>query len=335
MLELKVSSKKYNAELYLERRITYIRGESGTGKTSLIYMIEQFKREVSGINVECNLKLRVMGELPELEELSVVRDSVLFFDDELCSELDMGVFSRLCPKNNLYVVVINRVDSIESGKFPKLDFAVSSILVSKQDGINHYFVPISSLDVGGNWGTCRVDIVLTEDTYGLCNMEELLGVRCVSSNGKDNIINALDKLCKQGYRNVLVCADWSAFGRNFSNFYGYCLESSINVLADFNYECFEYMLLVSNMLKDKFTFNEDDANKYPSWERYFEVSLESITKGKFYKYVHGKEVRDCYTKDCLDSSCNKYIKNICDGYSSCSKLDILFKDTIFDYMRTL
>ena len=35
-VSLKVRSKLYNCDLELERRITYIRGDSGVGKTGLI-----------------------------------------------------------------------------------------------------------------------------------------------------------------------------------------------------------------------------------------------------------------------------------------------------------
>lgn len=335
MLELKVSSKIYNAELFLERRITYIRGDSGTGKTSLFYMLNQYRSNVSGITVECRLRIRLLEEMPSIEELNVIKDSVLVFDDNLASEYDMGIFNDLCPKNNLYLIIINRVDSSESKNSPKIDFAVSSILISKENGVKHSFLPVCNSMFNQNWSTDLVDLILTEDTYGLYSMDSILGIPCETSKGKDNIINKLEELKSLKYKNILVCADWSSYGRNFNDFYVYCSSSELNILVDFNYECFEYMILVSNMIKENFIFNKDIANSYPSWEKYFESELEKITKKKFYKYIHGKELRDCYRVDCSESYCNKFIKDICEKYYEGSKIDFLFKGTIFEYMRLL
>lgn len=346
MLELRVSSSVYNAVVPIERRITYIRGDSGTGKTSLVNTLIEYSNDVQGIDVVFPLKINVMQSVPEYNVLKAYRDCMLVFDDTISTERDMSVFNKLCYTNNLYLVVINRVDPIEikrdkpnkDDKSNKLKFSVSSILVCIKDGINHYFKPFcNSGTFNEDWYSERVSYILTEDSYGLMNMSEILGVPCITSKGNRNIVKCLKDMIGSGKDNILVCADWSSYGGYFSDFYEMFKDSDKNIFLDFNYECFEYMLLMSNMLSNEFKFDIEKANSYESWENYFEHELEKLTKHTHYAYSHGKEVKGCYTKECRSNTdyCNKYIYNKCKKACDGKKIDYLFKDTIFDYMRTL
>lgn len=337
MLELSVSSSVYNAVVPIERRITYIRGDSGVGKTSLVNVIIDYNNEVQGIKVDFPYNIEVLQNVPKEEVLVAYKDCMLVFDDSLSTEINMSVFNKLCPKNNLYVLVINRVDSEESEKgiLSGIKFSVNSILVCNKDGVNHYFKPFyeSNNFLSESWETEKVSIIITEGTYGLTDMKDLLGVKCVSSKGNMNISKESDKLILDGEDNILVCADWSSFGSKFSDFYELYRSSGKKIFVDFNYKCFEYMLLMSNMLKDDFKFDINKANTYESWENYFEAELEQITANTFYLYKHGKPLRDCYTGACLSGHCNKYIYSMYRKAFDGDKINYLFKNTVVDYMR--
>lgn len=251
----------------------------------------------------------------------------------------MSVFNKLCPSNNLYVLVINRVDSIENEEkmLKGVKFSVNSILTCTKSGVDHYFKPFYEEDKFLSTGWCNeiVSIILTEDTYGLMDMKTLLGVPCVSSKCNMNISKMLLDIIEDGYDNILVCADWSSYGSKFSDFYALFKDSDRKIYVDFNYECFEYMLLMSNMLQKEFKFDSSKANKYESWENYFEKELENITANTFYEYKNGNKLRDCYTGNCNSGHCNKYIYTLCKKSFSGDKRDYLFRNTLFDYMRSL
>lgn len=126
MLELRVSSSVYNAVVPIERRITYIRGDSGVGKTSLVNAIKSFNSGVQGITVKFPYSVEVLQSVPSKEILRVYKDCMLVFDDVLGMEdVDIELLTGICESNNLYVLNINRVLMIgDTGSLNCVDYKV-------------------------------------------------------------------------------------------------------------------------------------------------------------------------------------------------------------------
>lgn len=83
MLGLRVSSSVYNAVVPIERHITYIRGDSGVGKTSLVNTIISFNNGVQGIKVEFPYRIEVLQNVPSEDILKAYKNCMLIFDDSL------------------------------------------------------------------------------------------------------------------------------------------------------------------------------------------------------------------------------------------------------------
>ena len=126
MLELRVSSSVYNAVVPIERRITYIRGDSGVGKTSLVNSIIDYNNEVQGIIIDFPYNIEVLQNVPKEEVLVAYKDCMLVFDDVLGMEdVDIGWLSGICESNNLYILNINRVLMVgDSGSLNCVDYKV-------------------------------------------------------------------------------------------------------------------------------------------------------------------------------------------------------------------
>ncbi len=126
MLELRVSSSVYNAVVPIERRITYIRGDSGVGKTSLVNTITSFNNGVMDIKIEFPYKIEVLQNVPSEDILRAYKNCMLVFDDVLGMEdVDIGWLSDICESNNLYVLNINRVLMIgDAGSLNCVDYRV-------------------------------------------------------------------------------------------------------------------------------------------------------------------------------------------------------------------
>lgn len=67
MVELKVTSKTYNCSLNLKRRVAYIHGDSGVGKSILVEKVLQSNDGDNSIKIECPRGISVLTEVPSEE----------------------------------------------------------------------------------------------------------------------------------------------------------------------------------------------------------------------------------------------------------------------------
>lgn len=131
-IDVEISSANFNFSCKLRRRITVIRGDSGVGKTSLTDIVR-----LRGGNIKVTAPFEIYdgtsGDPSVL--LSGSHNAIYIFDDLDVTE--SGEFAKLCKKylvkNNLYVVIISRVNLTEE--------ELSGISEFKTDGINHWLVP--------------------------------------------------------------------------------------------------------------------------------------------------------------------------------------------------
>ena len=80
---IEVSNRKVKFKLDLIRNITMIRGESGTGKTTLYNMISDYTRlqESSGVNLSSEKPCVALMDMDWQNQLSNTRDSIVFIDE--------------------------------------------------------------------------------------------------------------------------------------------------------------------------------------------------------------------------------------------------------------
>jgi hypothetical protein len=344
---------KYNEltwNIPIERRITIVRGDSGIGKTTMVNYIQADSRQMTSnkLIVECNLNIKIVS-LDSWEYMlkdESFTDTLFIFDD--VADTRTLKFAQLVQKSadrGNYFLLINRED-LTVGEYGCLNIAVSSILrfVTSPDGLQHYTEPYFEL-YKHSADTIECTDILIEDTAGGKKFfDRLFGKEIIhsSQHGKSSISDdALDILSGNGAY-LLILADMSAFGCHMNDLYDRVLTKYKNrVYIDSKYECFEELLLRTKYFKDnpivlnQFSNIEAYANKFISWETYFEELLETLTKDKNgIQYYHGGNIKTCWVQDCDSCTVGKHTN--CDKIAlNKDKIDWLLEGTKYEKLLTL
>ena len=78
-----VERAKVKYTLTFKRNISFIRGNSGTGKTTLISMIRDYndRGPESGVTLSCDVPCETLSGRRWERELSIIEDSIVFLDE--------------------------------------------------------------------------------------------------------------------------------------------------------------------------------------------------------------------------------------------------------------
>ena len=287
-----VSTKRLRYDFELRRNLTIIRGDSATGKTTLVDMIQEYVSNPSGSPIElvCDKTCFVLLGALWREQLSGIRDSIVFIDEgnEFVRSAD---FAREIQMTDNYYVIVSR----ES--LPALPYSVEEIYGIRTSGkygtlkqTYHEFYRIYGNDAQkGGW---KPDKVITEDSNsGYQFFRHICGERltCVSANGKSNIFHLLNMNKDE---NVLVIADGAAFGPEIDRVLR--LLNGRERWALYLPESFEWLILSSGVLKSrevqqvlKEPSDHIECRTYFSWERFFMAYLIKKTKETYLAYSKG------------------------------------------------
>ncbi len=283
----------------IRRNITIIKGDSATGKTTLIDMIRDYYEdgEQSGVSLQCAKTCAVLEGRQWKILLENIHDSIVFID-EGNQFVTTDEFSNAIKKSDNYYVIVTR----ES--LPNLPYSVEEI----------YGIKIS-----GKYGTLQQtyqefyhiykntknnisfdpDILLVEDSNAgyefFKSVAEHKNWKTISAGGKSNIYKWLKK-----YENkkILVIADGAAFGPEMDRIMK-IIKLSINKEI-FLPESFEWLILKADVIRDnsvkEILDNPGDfieSKDYMSWERFFTALLVEKTKDTYLRYSKSK-LNDAY-----------------------------------------
>lgn len=208
-----VSTKRLKYDFEIRRNLTMIRGDSATGKTTLIDMIRDYVNNPSGtpVDLTCDKKCYVLEGALWKEQLKGITDSIIFIDEgnEFIKSVD---FAEEIQKTDNYYVIATR----ES--LPSLPYSVEEIYGIRTSGkygtlkqSYHEFYRLYGADTYEK--SVKPDIVITEDSNSgyqffaqICQEKQL---NCESMNGKSNVFHYLNMHQKE---KILVIADGAAFG---------------------------------------------------------------------------------------------------------------------------
>ena len=300
--KIKISNKYASFSLELRRNITVVRGDSGTGKTTLFNLISEHTRlgAASGVNLSSNKRCMALTDLDWKNQLRNTKDSIVFID-----EGDQYVYSRefaeeMKASDNYYVLFVRE-------NLHELPYSVEEIYEIKTSGKYHtlkkmYKPKKGFVYAGTAKGKKDFRMLLAEDAKSGFQFYENYfagsGVQCFSADGNSGIYNwLLNHLMEQ---KIFVVADGAAFGaemnrvmelqKRFPDRITICLPES-----------FEWMILKSGLiatdnLEDMLanTSNYVDSEKYFSWEHFFHKYLVDITRGTYQKYTKAK-IESYYT----------------------------------------
>lgn len=301
-----IENKRLRYDFTIHRNITVIRGNSATGKTTLIGMLSLYQQngEASGVRLSCDKACVVINSVRWQENLAVIRDSIVFIDED-DHFVKSQEFAEAIQASDNYYVIITR------DRLPSLPYSVTEIygirVSGKYAGLKQVYNEFYRI-YGNTADAEKADICVTEDSnsgyqflkYALA--EHSSEMACVSASGKSNIPA---KILALKDRHPLVFADGAAFGPEMERV-DRLREQGFHLLL-FLPESFEWLILksalinegeVSRILEQPEDFIE--SREYFSWERFFTDLLRRKTN-RTYLHYDKAEINPAYLQDSVSS----------------------------------
>lgn len=297
-VQVVVQNKRIRFEFVLHRNITVVRGDSATGKTTLISMIEAYANggEETGIELQCKKRCLTINNSNWEAILGSVSDCVLFADEDMTAVKTVE-FARAIQDTDNYYVFITRENlpnlpySIEevygihtSGKFADLKRTYNSF---------YRLYPLNHPQVQRKAET----VVVEDSNSGFEFFQAIAGEEVISAGGKANIRNVLTAR-DHSEDTVLIIADGAAFGSEIGEIFLYMARHPEVYL--YLPESFEWIILKSglidgNRIKDILDRPMDyiESKEYFSWEQFFTKLLVQETKDTYLQYSK-RQLNDVY-----------------------------------------
>ena len=301
----RVKSKKIIFEFSIRRNITVIRGESASGKTTLLHMMYEYLRigRESGYSVSADssyyVYLRKEVGRSWQDALYPLKNTIIFIEENNPFVFSKE-FAEFVRKSGNYVVLVNR------STFKMLPYSIHEIYEivtdAKHADVRESYHELKELY--SNYPVAennRADIVVTGDSNsGYQFFSSLFWKKhVVSAAGNSSVPDVIQDL--QG-GDVLVIADGAAFGAVIENCLEYISARTGQRISIWMPESFEYLILKSGLIKSEELHkilesipDYVDSGEYESWERYFTQLLVSLTEHTPYKYSK-KDLNEYYTK---------------------------------------
>lgn len=300
--KVQIQNKRIRYEFELRRNLTVIRGDSATGKTTLIEMVQEYinNGEDSSIQLICDKACFVLEGATWKGQLSEMHDSIVFID-EGNSFVYTREFSGEIQKTDNYYVIASREG------LPTLPYSVTEIYgirtSGKYGGLKQHYHEFYRIYGEGSMGEeIHPDTVVTEDANsgyqffdGICSDSEIV---CVSSEGKAKVLQKVREHSADG--RVLLIADGAAFGPEIDRVMKFLkAHKDISLYLP---ESFEWLILSANPMKDpeiQSILEEPseyiESKAYFSWERFFTRLLTDRTQGTWLQYSKSR-INPAYLK---------------------------------------
>lgn len=274
--DLNIVSRKAVYHLEIERKITVIKGNSGTGKSSLLRLIADYLElgKDSGIKLSQDKPVRMLvlrNSSDWVEILNDIHDAIVFIDEDVRCLYD-DAFQRAIWKADCYAVIVSR-----SGMFQALPYAIASIYELRTS--RHGKTTVTAMYELYQAGPAEqgADYVLTEDSHSGFEMAQVaFSCHVEPANGNSNVLRALQEVSGE-HNEICVIVDGAAFGGFIEPVLQLAeMTGRAKILAP---ESFEYILLQSDSLSKYLTnelvatYDYCDCQEYISWEKYYEALL--------------------------------------------------------------
>lgn len=290
-----VQNSRIKFEFDIRRNITIIRGDSATGKTTLMNLIETFERlgEESGISISCDRPCKTLNNSNWETVIKQNHNSIIFIDEET-RVIVKKEFSAAIKESDNYYVIITREN------LPNLPYSVEEVYGIHNSGkyadirqTYNSFYRLYSMDENENAKREETELVLFEDTnsgYEFFNKIIPERISCYSAGGKAKIRSAI----KDYYgKRLLIIADGAAFGSEMGELYLYMkTHPEVSMYLP---ESFEWIVLSSGLIDGKrildiveHTEEYLESSEYFSWEQFYTKLLVQETKDGYLHYNKSK-----------------------------------------------
>ncbi len=310
-----VSNTAVKYEFEVRRNITVIKGDSATGKTTLVELISEFYEsgEDSGISISCDKECRSVAGRDWKLLINNIKDSIIFIDEDN-EFLPTIEFADTVKNSDNYYVIVSR-EGLQN-----LPYSVEEIYGIKSSGkysglkqeYHELYHIYGSFDPKND---IKPEVVIVEDSNSgfdfFKNVSEGKDFIVVSASGKSNIFK---EITKYKDKKLLIIADGAAFGSEIDRIMK--LIKKDDNIALFLPESFEWLILSSGIIKNNINLDVLDtpsdyieSSDFFSWERFFTHYLIEITKGTYLKY-NKKQINPVYLHDNNKKSVLNIMKKI-------------------------
>ena len=313
-----VQNRYLKYEFDICRNLTMIRGDSATGKTTLVDMIREntLGGRSSGVQISCDRPCRVLeGELWR-ETFTLFHDSILFID-EGNDFVESEEFAAAVNGSSNYFVIVTREN------LDMLPISVTEVYGIKSSGkyggltqvYHEWFHIYSELSSEEGDQVVRPLTIITEDSHAgfefFSHVASQYHICCISAEGKANI----PALLQEKYEGtVLVIADGAAFAPQMNRLERVLRDKSICLYLP---ESFEWLVLnaetilktnmISDVLREPWDYIESE--KWISWERYFTYLLTECSGETYLKYTK-RRLNPSFLQENIKNKILAVMKNI-------------------------
>ena len=274
---VEVSNRNAKFRFDLHRNITIVRGDSGTGKTTLYNMIADYTRlqAESGVNLSSTKPCVALMDMDWKNQLDGISNSIVFID-EGATYISSEKFAEAIKNSDNYYVIFNREG------LHQLPYSVEEIYQIKTSGKYHSFEQIYKPEKLHRYTkfpkSKRKDfqVLLTEDSHSgyqfFCAYFEGTSVHCATAGSNSDIFKWLNN---NPTGKVLIIADGAAFGSEMDRVLKLC-KTHPETFQLCLPESFEWLILKSGIIHAEHLVdileNPGDyieSQKFFSWENFF------------------------------------------------------------------
>lgn len=290
----RAKSKKVLFEFSIRRNITIIKGDSATGKTTLLHILYEYLRsgKQSGYSVSTNVPYYVYmrDEVGRdwKDTLFPLKNTVIFIEENnnFVFTKEFAVFVK---ESGNYFVIVTRAP------LKMLPYSIHEIyeIITDRNRTDIKEAYHKFKEIYSNYPVLennKIQNVITEDSNSGYQfwMHMFKDSYVSSSNGNGNLIKWVSAV-ESG--DTLVIADGAAFGSLIESCMSFFLTQTNRRISLWLPESFEYLILKSGIIKsDKLTQILNDipeyveCEMYESWEMFFTELLITLTADGVEKY---------------------------------------------------
>lgn len=300
--EIIVKNRRLQYKFTIHRNITILNGDSATGKTTLIDMIQAFQdnAEASGVSISSNCNCKVLSANNWELNLSTIKNSIIFID-EGNPFINSKTFAEAVKASSNYFVIATRNNLFTLPYSITEIYGIKNVSANKYQETKRLYSSFYNLYERNTLTPLKPELVIVEDSKSgyqffkyVCNQFK---INCISAAGKSKIYS---EIIKSNNDNILVIADGAAFGAEIENIMSLTRIKNLGIYLP---ESFEWLILNSGLIKDSkiknILKNPSDfieSQKYFSWEVFFTDLLKKSTNGTYLEYSKSK-LNPAYLQD--------------------------------------
>ena len=310
-----VKNRRIQYKFTIFRNITILKGDSATGKTTLIEMIAAYQTdaEASGVSISSSCNCVVLTSNNWKLNLSTFQNCIVFID-EGNPFVNSKEFADIVKASTNYYVLVTRQSLFNLPYSITEIYGIKNVSANKYQQTKRLYSSFYKLYEQGTYKIIKPELIIVEDAKSgyqffkhLCDR---CSIPCISAAGKSKIYN---EIIKSTAENILVIADGAAFGAEIESVISL---KSIKNLGIYLPESFEWLILKSGLIKknDLTEILENpslyiESHKYFSWELFFTDLLKKSTHGTYLEYSKSK-LNPAYLQEKEIKSIIKNIPNI-------------------------